>query len=211
MSPPFYSLFFNVFNSVFCNSLLLFFSLPYTELVQILSLMFVFQKLINLCPVQTFRVRRSLPTFVHNSYVSECPAQVGIHCAFGQSYMYVIYIQESPFEIQAQVDRNPLDRSLTVPPAASRLCCRKGKFGAFQRCYLNCLLFFYNRESLQLLILKLRNSGSICTRVTTPSTRRSACVHRQAVKCCVGGILCVVWKASKTDDNYSVCVCLSIV
>ena len=140
LSPPFYSLFFNVFNNIFRNSLLVFFSLPETELAQILSLMFVFQKLINLCPAQTFRMRRSLPVFVRNSYVPECPAQVGIHFAFGQSCMCV-YIQESPFEIQTPADRNPLDRSLTVPPAASRVYCRKGKFGALQRCYLNCLLF----------------------------------------------------------------------
>jgi len=77
-----------------------------------------------------------------------------------------VYIQESPFEIQTPGDRNPLDRSWTVPPAASHLCCRKGKFGAFQRCYWNCLLLFlYNRGSLQLLILKLRNWRSICSRL----------------------------------------------
>jgi hypothetical protein len=150
MSPPFYSLFFNVFNSIFCNSLLIL--QPSLDWIgPLFSLMFAFQKLINLCPVQTFRMRRSLPAFVRNSYVPEWQAQVGIHCAFGQLRVCV-YIQECPLEIRTPADWNLLDRSLTVPPpvlspsstlppAASCFYCRRGKFGAFQRC-LNCWLLF---------------------------------------------------------------------
>jgi len=46
-----------------------------------------------------------------------------------------------------------------------------------------------------LLILKLRNLGSICTRLLRQA---QASMRRQSVKFSVGGILCVVGTASKT-------------